>query len=142
MASHSRAVFIRAGQDARAIGAEGHACDKARMAFEGEKLRTRLGVPQPRGVVRRAGQDARAIGAEGHAHDKARVAFENQPLLAFPMRQVQRDFGGRPKRAYFPCQDYRFGVGQGFQRKQRRRAEVLVLDLVFGHSGEKLSRLS
>ena len=61
------------------------------MAFEGEKLRTRLGVPQPRGGVTRAGQDARAIGAEGHACDKPvwpLRAKSSAPVLASHSRAV------------------------------------------------------
>ena len=77
LASHSlRGLVHRAGEDARAIRAEGHACDKARMAFKGGKRRAHLGVPQPRGVVPRAGEDAGAVRAEGHAVDRARMAFE------------------------------------------------------------------
>ena len=46
------------------------------MALQGEQLRARPGVPQPRGVVKRAGQKARAVGAEGHARDSVRMALE------------------------------------------------------------------
>ena len=51
-----RGAVRRAGEKPHAIGAEGHAIDRACMALEGENLLTRAGVPQPRGLVRRAGE--------------------------------------------------------------------------------------
>ena len=69
-------AVVAAGDDARAVGRERDALDRAIVTLEGFGRGLAVERPQPDGAVVAAGDDARAVGRERDAQDRAIVTLE------------------------------------------------------------------
>ena len=72
VASHTLSVLsVAAADDPLAVGAEGHAVDRAGVSLEREGFLARGRIPHLERLVVAAADDPLAVGAEGHAADFA-----------------------------------------------------------------------